>query len=347
MSTTVFNRTVSNSARQFGKSNLTRNVLIGAGAGLVGTYLYQQNNNGGNKLKYLTAAAPALKVASTPTQTIEDYQKIYNDIAAKIEENLDYDDGAGPFGLLVRLSWHLSGTYVKKTNQGGSYGGTMVYNQEAFDGANNGLAHGRDFLNEFQYKYPFISRGDLWTLGGVVAVQEAGGPKIKWRPGRENTDVTTVAPNGLLPDAAQGAKHLRNVFYRMGFNDQEITALIGAHCLGKTHIANSGYEGPWGPSPNMFTNDFFVRLLQKWSVRKWDGPKQYEDNETKSFMMLPADIALKEDSAFLKHVKRYAASEEVFFKEFSVAFATLLELGVAFPKSSKPFEFKTVAEQEE
>ena len=29
------------------------------------------------------------------------------------------------------------------------------------------------------------------------------------------------------------AQHIRDIFYRMGFNDQEIVALIGAHSVGK------------------------------------------------------------------------------------------------------------------
>jgi catalase (peroxidase I) len=40
-------------------------------------------------------------------------------------------------------------------------------------------------------------------------------------------------PDGRLPDAAQGAQHVRDIFYRMGFNDQEIVALLGAHALGR------------------------------------------------------------------------------------------------------------------
>lgn len=38
-----------------------------------------------------------------------------------------------------------------------------------------------------------------------------------------------------LPDASQGAEHLREVFYRMGFNDREIVALSGGHTLGRCH----------------------------------------------------------------------------------------------------------------
>lgn len=32
-------------------------------------------------------------------------------------------------------------------------------------------------------------------------------------------------PTGRLPDATQGPQHLRQIFGRMGFNDQEIVAL--------------------------------------------------------------------------------------------------------------------------
>ena len=32
---------------------------------------------------------------------------------------------------------------------------------------------------------------------------------------------------------------------RMGFNDQEIVALSGAHTLGRCHADRSGFVGPW------------------------------------------------------------------------------------------------------
>ena len=33
--------------------------------------------------------------------------------------------------------------------------------------------------------------------------------------------------------------------FRMGFNDQEIVALSGAHTLGRCHADRSGFVGPW------------------------------------------------------------------------------------------------------
>jgi len=75
----------------------------------------------------------------------EDYQKVYNEIAARLEEKDDYDDGSyGP--VLVRLAWHASGTYDKETGTGGSNGATMRFAPEGDHGANAGLIAARNFL---------------------------------------------------------------------------------------------------------------------------------------------------------------------------------------------------------
>ena len=61
------------------------------------------------------------------------------------------------------------------------------------------------------------------------------------------------------------AAHLREIFGRMGFNDQEIVALAGAHALGRCHADASGYVGPWTPTPTTFNNLYFTLLLNlKW-----------------------------------------------------------------------------------
>ncbi len=67
--------------------------------------------------------------------------------------------------------------------------------------------------------------------------------------------LTLVIGLGFLPDASQGADHLRKVFYRMGFNDKEIVALSGAHTLGRCHEVRSGFDGPWTHAPLRFDNE--------------------------------------------------------------------------------------------
>jgi cytochrome c peroxidase len=131
-----------------------------------------------------------------------DYQKVYNTIAEKLD-NVDYDDGSfGP--VLVRLAWHAAGTYDKNTKTGGSNGATMRFQPESAHGANAGLSLARDLLEKVKQQYPKISYSDLWSLAGVVAIQEMNGPTIKWKPGRADAIAAeSCTPDGRLPDASK------------------------------------------------------------------------------------------------------------------------------------------------
>lgn len=155
-------------------------------------------------------------------------------------------------------------------------------------------------------------------------------------------DAAACTPDGRLPDADKDQRHIRDIFYRMGFDDREIVALCGAHALGRAHTDRSGYDGPWDFSPTVFTNEFFKLLVdEKWDKRKWGGPMQFTDKTTKTLMMLPTDIALVKDKEFKKHVDRYAKDNDAFFKEFSEVFVKLLELGVPFAsKAENRYVFK-------
>ncbi|KAL5120095.1 heme peroxidase [Pleosporales sp. CAS-2024a] len=264
------------------------------------------------------------------TPRFDDYQKVYNMIAKRLEEHDDYDDGSyGP--VLLRLAWHASGTYDKLTNTGGSNGATMRFAPESDHGANAGLKAARDFLEPVKEAFPWITYSDLWILAGVCAIQEMQGPKIPYRAGRSDRDVSFCTPDGRLPDASKDRSHIRAIFGRMGFGDKEMVALSGAHALGRCHTDRSGYDGPWTFSPTTLTNDYFKLLLEeKWAYKKWNGPKQFEDVKTKTLMMLPTDMELVKDKSFRKYAELYAKDNDAFFKDFSEAVTTLFELGVPF-----------------
>lgn len=109
-----------------------------AAAGGAGAYVYYQSNG-----SLLSGSSGETAGVFTPTKA--DYQKVYDLIAARLEEKDDYDDGSyGP--VLVRLAWHCSGTYDKETKTGGSNGATMRFAPEGDHGANAGLVAARDFL---------------------------------------------------------------------------------------------------------------------------------------------------------------------------------------------------------
>jgi len=244
-------------------------------------------------------------------------------------EDLVLDKSCGP--LLVRLAWHASGTYDAKSGTGGSNGATMRYALEANDGANAGLDIARNMLEPLKKKYPGITYADLWTFAGKVSIEYMGcKDEVPWKPGRLDYDkADKCPPNGRLPDATQGAQHLRDVFYRMGFNDQEIVALSGAHTLGECHRDRSGFVGPWTRDPNGFDNDFFRLLLsEKWVVKKNFTPTQYADASTGELMMLPTDMALIWDPKFRVWVEKYAKDQDLWHKDFAKAFGKLMDLGV-------------------
>lgn len=258
-----------------------------------------------------------------------DYDAVRRDIADILDQE-DHDDGSlGP--ILVRLAWHTSGTYDKCTNTGGSTGSRMRWAPECKWDANAGLHVARQALEPIKRNHPGISYSDLWTLAAVVAIEEMGGPKVPWRAGRKDAvDAKDTVEDGRLPDGDKGAAHLRTIFYKMGFNDQEIVALAGAHGLGRCHLQNSGWELPWTRAPITFSNEFYRELIEnKWHLRKWNGPPMFVD-PTEEIMMLPADMCLIEDPDFKKWVNVYHKDEERFFKDFAAAFQKLEELGCEF-----------------
>lgn len=125
------------------KSSSTSPFVWIAGAAAVGGagyYFLQQQGS----------STPATPKVFKPTK--EDYQAVYNEIARRLDENDEYDDGSfGP--VLLRLAWHASGTYDKETGTGGSNGATMRFAPEGDHGANAGLAHARDFLAPVKGKH--------------------------------------------------------------------------------------------------------------------------------------------------------------------------------------------------
>jgi len=194
----------------------------------------------------------------------------YAAVRKALEKYISDNEDMGP--TLVRLAWHASGTYDVNTKTGGSDGATMRFAPESAWGANNGLGGVRDAMAKIKQQHPGITYADLWTLAGAVAIEYMGGPKISWRSGRSDAvDGKACPPDGRLPAADKGCpahtvQHIRDIFYRQGFNDQEIVALVGAHALGRCHTNASGYTGPWTRSPTTFSNTWATLFVQLQTV---------------------------------------------------------------------------------
>ena len=234
--------------------------------------------------------------------------------------------------IVVRNAWHAAGTFDKSDSSGGSDGATMRFEPELSDRANGGLTIVHELLAPLREKHPNVSIADIWTMAGAAAIKASGGPEVPFKLGRTDAEASDAVShpacpaNGRLPAPVFPDK-LRDVFYRMGFDDKDIVALSGAHTLGRCNKNRSGWDGPWTTDPLKFDNEYYKNLINlEWKKKEWDGPPQYEDPSGK-LMMLPTDIELKEDPKYLVYVKQYAEDEELFFKDFASAFAKLLALG--------------------
>ncbi|KAE8715926.1 putative L-ascorbate peroxidase 3 [Hibiscus syriacus] len=207
--------------------------------------------------------------------------------------------------IMLRLAWHDAGTYDSKTKIGGP-NGSIRHDHELRHSANS---------EEVKTRHPQITYADLYQLAGVVAVEVTGGPTIDFVPGRKDSEVSPE--EGRLPDANQGAKHLRDIFYRMGLSDKDIVALSGGHTLGRAHPERSGFEGAWTKDPLKFDNSYFKELL--------------ESDSDPDLLKLPTDKALVEDPKFLRYVELYAKDEDTFFRDYAASHKKLSELGFIWP----------------
>ncbi|OEU23718.1 putative cytochrome c peroxidase [Fragilariopsis cylindrus CCMP1102] len=253
--------------------------------------------------------------------------------------NPSWDDGSlAP--VFLRLAWHSSGTYDAASGTGGSNGAGMRFQTEAADPENAGLEVARAFLEPVKAKYPDISYSDLWILASYVGLENTGGPVIPFSPGRTDhpdetywTDPNTGVTGSLDADGTvigwEGlSHHVRNeVFYRMGFNDQEIVALLcGGHVYGRCHPNASGYAGPWVENPTEFSNEYAADMIEdEWTlfVNKVHGRIDDEPNQ----MMLLSDMILVWDPEFRPYLEVYADDEAKLKDDFGAAFKKLTELG--------------------
>mmetsp|Transcript_104718 Transcript_104718/g.249339 ORF Transcript_104718/g.249339 Transcript_104718/m.249339 type:complete len:450 (+) Transcript_104718:48-1397(+) len=323
----------------------------------------------------------------------------YNAVRADLKHLMDdpnWDDGSyGP--LLIRLAWHSSGTYSKYTNTGGSEGAAMrfVHGTESKDPENAGLGHAINYLQPIKDKYPLMSYSDMWILAAYVAIEHMGGPSIEFKPGRVDTPSENGCPewdgpmidgkaSSRLPHAEYGlvegfdrdkvldsegrilgwenlAQHMRDVFYRMGFNDREIVALMtGGHLWGRCHPEHSGYAGPWVEEMTKWSNEYAADMIEDpwrmvshsdtWldsigakELRPAPGKRQYVNKfppaeggsglDDPNQMMLVADMVLLWDPVFRQTLEEYAIDDtgsddnHALRRDFASAYKKLTELG--------------------
>jgi len=261
--------------------------------------------------------------------------------------------------IFVRLAWHDSGTFDKDAGgfpDCGGANGSIRFNTELNHGANAGLQKAVNYLKKFHQTYgDVMSWADLIQMASACSIEHAGGPRIDMKYGRVSTETKRECPDeGNLPDAmgfagsSDAAAHLRGVFHRMDFNDQEIVALSGAHTIGRAFKDRSGicpeksarkgtqftggicvcrFDGhpgvgmtggrSWTPDWLNFNNSYFKR-----------GERDGDQDD--SLLWAQSDQSLTDDGKFSTWFQKYAKDQDLFFEHYSAAHKKLSELGSKF-----------------
>jgi len=159
-------------------------------------------------------------------------------------------------------------------------------------------------------------------------------------------------PEGNLPDAEppfpagakNAAEHLRNVFYRMGFNDREIVALSGAHTIGRAFKERSGLvkQGYGAQNATPYTKPTHCARADgkngvgmpggaSWTKKwlKFDN-EYFTQTDYKHKAWFATDDATRTDNSFGKHFQEFRQDGELFKREFIKAFVKLSECGAQF-----------------
>ncbi|WP_043316684.1 catalase/peroxidase HPI [Microbulbifer sp. HZ11] len=207
-----------------------------------------------------------------------DYNALKKDIEKVLTTSQDWwPADYGHYGpLMIRMSWHASGTYRVVDGRGGAGGGQQRFEPLNSWPDNVSLDKARRLLLPIKQKYGNkISWADLMALTGNVAMESMGfetygfaggreddweadlvywGPETKWLDDKRYKGdrqlekplaavqmgliyVNPEGPNGN-PDPIAAAKDIRETFGRMAMNDEETVALIaGGHTFGKAHGA--------------------------------------------------------------------------------------------------------------
>jgi catalase-peroxidase len=218
-----------------------------------------------------------------------DLAAVKRDIAAVLTDSKEWwPADFGHYGpLMIRMAWHLAGTYRINDGRGGAGAGQQRFAPLNSWPDNVSLDKARRLLWPVKKKYgQKISWGDLMVLTGNVALESMGfktfgfgggrvdvwepdddvywGPETTWLGDERYTGdreleeplaavqmgliyVNPEGPNGN-PDPLAAARDIRETFRRMAMNDEETVALIaGGHTFGKTHGA--GPADAVGPDP--------------------------------------------------------------------------------------------------
>ena len=112
-------------------------------------------------------------------------------------------------------------------------------------------------------------------------------------------------------------------------------------CINHVGDLGSGFVGDFTPNPGVFSNDYFIQLLEYENVKDYNcsyfepgvTPADranfgcHPTGDTSVFLQLPSDRALLLDDMFRSYVVAFANNQTLFFEEYAKSIKKMSELG--------------------
>lgn len=166
---------------------------------------------------------------------------------------------------------------------------------------------------------------DVIAAAGAYAVELTGGPAMLEHVAFGRLDAAAADPENRMPSENLSGAETRAHFEAAGYSTQEMVALAGAHTIG-----GKGFGEPY-----QFDNQYYVTLLK----RPWADPNATKDElEMASHIGLTSDKNLAVDEPCVEWIKKYAADQELFFRDFTAAYKKMTEQGARFKVQTSPTE---------
>jgi peroxidase len=187
-----------------------------------------------------------------------------------------------------------------------------------------------------------VSCADLLALAARDAVFLVGGPFVPVKTGRRDGFVSFANETGALPGLTS-IDVLIQVFKNVGLNLVDMITLQGSHTIGVTHCNDTGGNRITG-TPTVPIDPTFRKILQATCIvknavqnsstipldigtpAKFDN--QYYKNLLKNFGTLVTDEGNYYDNRTVSLVKKFAADQKAFFKQYVTSLLKMSEISV-------------------